>query len=77
MTRLPRARGTEVIRALQRGGFEIAHIRGSHYYLRKPGQQRLVVVPVYGNRDLPTGTLRAVLRQADLRIEELARLLAD
>jgi hypothetical protein len=36
---------------------------------------RLVVVPVHGNRDLPTGILRAILRQAELTADELADLL--
>jgi predicted RNA binding protein YcfA (HicA-like mRNA interferase family) len=30
---------------------------------------------VHGNRDLPTGTLRSILRQADITPEELAELL--
>ncbi|MFN2496822.1 MAG: type II toxin-antitoxin system HicA family toxin [Pseudonocardiaceae bacterium] len=34
-----------------------------------------MVVPVHGHRDLPTGTLRAILHQADLTPDELAALL--
>ncbi len=37
-------------------------------------QPRLVVVPVHGDRDLPVGTLRSILRQADLTAEELTEL---
>ena len=62
MTRLPRVSGREVIRALLNGGFALSHIRGSHHYLRKPGTQSLVVIPVHGNRTLPLGTLRSILR---------------
>ena len=75
MTRLPRASGKDVLQALLRGGFELSHTRGSHHFLRKPGASGLVVVPVHGNRNLPPGTLRSILRQADLTIEELMRLL--
>ena len=50
-------------------------MRGSHHYLRHPDGGRLITVPVHGNRDLPTGTLRSILRQADLTPEELADLL--
>ncbi len=64
-----------MVRALQQGGFELSHIRGSHHYLRRPGVARLVVVPVHGNRDLPIGTLRSILRQADLTTEGLIELL--
>ena len=46
MTRLPRVTGRQVLGALRRGGFELTHIRGSHHYLRKPGADSLVVVPI-------------------------------
>lgn len=61
--------------APERAGFELVHIRGSHHYLRRPTGSSLVVVPVYGNRDLPIGTLRSVLRQAELTREGLLDLL--
>ncbi|MGH3865886.1 MAG: type II toxin-antitoxin system HicA family toxin [Pseudonocardiaceae bacterium] len=64
-----------MVQALQEARFEVTHVRGSHHYLRRPGGTRLVVVPVHGNRDLPTGTLRAILRQAELTADELASLL--
>ncbi len=61
--------------ALEKAGFELVHVRGSHHYLRRPSGSRLVVVPVHGNRDLPVGTLRSVLRQAGLTREELLSFL--
>ena len=75
MTRLPRVSGRRVVAALQSGGFRLSHTRGSHHYLRAPDARRLVVVPVHGNRDLPAGTLRSVLRQAELTADELVALL--
>jgi len=77
VTRLPRVRGTEVIAALQRGGFQLSHIRGSHHYLRKPETPGLVVVPIHGGKDLPVGTLRSILRQAGLSVDEFVRLLEE
>lgn len=74
MTRLPRLNGRQALRVLQRGGYAITHVRGSHYYLRKPGASNLVVVPVHGSRDLPLGTLRSILRQARLTTEEFLAL---
>jgi len=50
-------------------------VRGNHHYLRKPGVARIVSVPVHGNRDLPAGTLRSILRLAGLTAEELNELL--
>lgn len=75
MTRLPRASGKAVVRALERAGFVLVHVRGSHHYLRRPGAGQLVCVPVHGGRDLPTGTLRAILRQSALSAGELAEYL--
>ncbi len=44
-------------------------------YLRAPDADRLVTVPVHGGRDLPLGTLRSILRQAELSAEDLNDLL--
>ncbi|HXF52294.1 MAG TPA: type II toxin-antitoxin system HicA family toxin [Dehalococcoidia bacterium] len=62
MTRPPRVSGKDLVRALQSGGFELTHSRGSHHYLRSPYRRGLVVVPVHGNRTPPVGTLRSILR---------------
>lgn len=75
MTRLPRTSGKALLRALERAGFVPVHIRGSHHYLRRPGAGQLVCVPVHGGRDLPLGTLRAILRQAGMSADELAQYL--
>lgn len=73
--RLPRATGREIVAALQRGGFRLSHVRGSHHYLRREGAPGLVVVPVHGARDLPLGVLRSILRQAEMNADELRALL--
>jgi predicted RNA binding protein YcfA (HicA-like mRNA interferase family) len=65
----PAGQRKAVVRALE------VHIRGSHHYLRRPEAQQLVCVPVHGARDLPLGTLRAILRQAGLSADELAEYL--
>ncbi len=75
MTRLPRVTGRAVLGALRRGGFALSHVRGSHHYLRKPGVESLVVVPVHGSRTLPLGTLRSILCQAGLTPRDLDTLL--
>ena len=77
MTRLPRVSGKQVLQALERNGFTLSHVRGSHHYLRKPDSGGLVVIPLHGNRDLPAGTLRSILRQADIDVEDLIHFLHD
>lgn len=36
MNRLPRIRGRDLLKALQRAGFEVVRVRGSHHFLRHP-----------------------------------------
>jgi len=69
---LPVVSGKETARALERVGFEQVAQRGSHLKLRR-GDGRTVIVPLH--RELAPGTLRSVLRQADLTVEQLVRLL--
>jgi predicted RNA binding protein YcfA (HicA-like mRNA interferase family) len=57
---------------LQGAGFEQISQRGSHVKLRNPAG-RTAIVPLH--RELAPGTLRSVLRQAGLSIDELVALL--
>ncbi len=75
MRALPAVSGRIVIAALQRGGFEVVRSKGSHRFLRhRQDHSRQAVVPVHA-RDLPPGTLRAILRQARLTTDEFVDLL--
>jgi predicted RNA binding protein YcfA (HicA-like mRNA interferase family) len=71
----PRVSGKEILAALERAGFVVSHVRGSHHYLRRAGVMRLVVVPVHGAAIVPQGTLRSILRQADMSVEQFVDLL--
>ena len=73
--KLPRVEGREVVRALERAGFEVRRQKGSHVHLRRSSDQRRVTVPVHTGRTLPPGTLRAILRDADIEVEEFRQLL--
>ena len=75
MSDRPVVRPRQLIRALERAGFFVHHIRGSHHYLRHPDRPGLLItVPVH-TRDLKRGTLRAILRQAGLTSDDLRSLL--
>ena len=75
MNGLPVVRPRQLIRALERAGFVVHHVRGSHYYLRHPEKPGLLVTVPYDNRDLKRATLRSILRQAGIKPEELKDLL--
>ena len=75
MRTLPALSGRAVIAALERAGFQVIRTKGSHYFLRHPDDPvRQTVVPVQ-RRDLPPGTLRAILRQARLSRAQFLDLL--
>jgi predicted RNA binding protein YcfA (HicA-like mRNA interferase family) len=65
----------QLIHALKRAGFEEQRQRGSHLHLRRFSDNRRVTVPVHKGRTVPLGTLRAVLRDADISIDEFRDLL--
>jgi predicted RNA binding protein YcfA (HicA-like mRNA interferase family) len=74
MTRLPRARGREVVRALEKSGFVAERKRGSHIFLKHP-DGRTTTVPVHSGETIGPGLLRAILREVELSVQELADLL--
>jgi predicted RNA binding protein YcfA (HicA-like mRNA interferase family) len=71
MPKLPRVSGAEVVRALERLGFAVARQRGSHIVLRRGSTG--CVVP--NHRELKTGTLAGVLKQAGVSAEDFMKVL--
>ena len=71
MPKLPRVSGAEVGRALQRLGFVVARQRGSHIVMRREASG--CVVP--DHRELKTGTLAGVLKQAGVSVEDFTKVL--
>jgi predicted RNA binding protein YcfA (HicA-like mRNA interferase family) len=74
MPPVPAVRGDKLVRALERAGFDVTRIRGSHHRLRHP-DGRSTTVPVHPGRDVPKGTLRSVLDDAGMTVEELLKYL--
>jgi predicted RNA binding protein YcfA (HicA-like mRNA interferase family) len=70
--RLPAVKPREVLRALERAGFVIHHVTGSHYILRK-GVLRVTLT--WHNRELKRGTLASIIDQAGLTVSEFVELL--
>ncbi|HEY7489133.1 MAG TPA: type II toxin-antitoxin system HicA family toxin [Streptosporangiaceae bacterium] len=67
-------RGDRLVRALEKAGFKIARITGSHHIMRHP-DGRGTTVPVHQGRDVAKGTLRNILSDTRLTIDDLRRLL--
>lgn len=67
MPKFPRVSGNKVIKALERMDFIKIRQKGSHVILRKNNYG--CVVPIH--RELAFGTLRSILKQARISLEEL------
>jgi predicted RNA binding protein YcfA (HicA-like mRNA interferase family) len=68
--------GRQIVQALERGGFELIRVRGSHHMLRRPGFPKTkVIVPVHGSQTTPPGTVRSIIEQSGLTVEEFISLL--
>ncbi len=72
---LPALKPRDVIRALERAGFVVRRIRGSHYQLtHRDDPARRATVP-YGTRDIKRGTLRGILKDSGISEDEFLDLL--
>ena len=73
MSKLPQVSGSDVVRALQKLGFTVRRQHGSHIIMRRDDPFAQTVVP--NHKQIDRGTLRAILRQAEITAEELIKLL--
>lgn len=73
MSRLPQVSGPDVVRVLEQVGFVVRRQHGSHIILRRDTPFAQTVVPNHPQID--RDTLRAILRQTDLSVDEFTELL--
>jgi predicted RNA binding protein YcfA (HicA-like mRNA interferase family) len=73
MSKLPIISGQECIKILQKVGFCVLRQRGSHIILRRDEPFNEVVVP--NHSELDKGTLRAIIRQVGMSVDEFIELL--
>jgi predicted RNA binding protein YcfA (HicA-like mRNA interferase family) len=68
MSKLRPIPATEVIRKLGARGFDGPFGGGKHPVMRHPKTGQKISVPIHGGKDLPLGTLRAILRAAGVDV---------
>ena len=73
MSRLPGLSWHQVVRAIERARFMFDRQKGSHLVYYHPETNHTVVIPRHQN--IKTGTLREILREANLNREEFLKLL--
>ena len=64
-----------MIAALRKVGWAVVDIEGSHHQMEHTERHTKVTIPVHGAEIIAPKTLRSVLRQADLTVDELRELL--
>lgn len=70
--KLPALKPKAVIKALERGGFEVRRVTGSHYIMKR-GKER-VTVP-YHHKDLNHKLLASIIAQSGFTVDEFLALL--
>jgi predicted RNA binding protein YcfA (HicA-like mRNA interferase family) len=73
MSKLPILSGEKCIKALQKAEFYFKRQEGSHVTLRRDEPFCQLVVPLH--KELDRGTLRAIIRQAGISVNEFTKLL--
>ena len=63
--------GKELARVVERHGWQLLRVHGSHHVYGKPGSIVRLSIPIHGNQALKTGLLKHLLRMADLQENDL------
>lgn len=74
MSKLPSLTGNQLIKALQKIGFDVERIKGSHHILIHADGRR-TVVPVHSGEDIGTGLLSQIIRDCQITRDELRDLI--
>ena len=75
MTKLPVTSAREVVRVAEKLGFAFDRQKGSHAVYLRASDKRRIVIPVHKGRDLKPGTLRGLIHDMDLSVDEFVRML--
>lgn len=66
-SKVPRLTAKEVVKQLKAVGFVEVSQTGSHLKLFNPETRRTAIVPIHSSKIIPTGTLKAIEKQADIK----------
>lgn len=77
MPKLPILEDRELLKALKKLGFFECRQRGTSHLVLKHSDGRRVIVAIHQGKDIPRGTLKAILEDAEISVDELMRFLHD
>lgn len=64
-----------MVKILSKIGFVHVRTRGSHAIMNKQTQEKKITVPVPLHKELAKGTLKSIMNQVELTLEDLLNLL--
>jgi predicted RNA binding protein YcfA (HicA-like mRNA interferase family) len=71
--KLARITGKEMCSILERNGFVLKRIKGSHHIYSRQGLEEYVTVPVHGKEILKPKTLKSIIQQAEMSIDDFIK----
>ena len=63
--------GRKFCKIVEKKGWVLRKITGSHHIYEKPGEQKIISIPVHKNQDLKIGTLKALMKIAEFKESDL------
>ncbi len=74
MPKFPRITGKELLKALEKLGFSVARIKGSHHFVNHP-DVRATVIPIHSGEIIGIGLLIKILKDCEISKEKLIEYL--
>jgi len=74
MPKLKPEKPDAVVKKLRKLGFDGPYGGGKHVFMRHPQTRMKISVPIHKGRDIPVGTLGAIVRQLGISVEEWSKL---
>ena len=63
--------GKKLCKIVEGKGWMLKKITGSHHIYEKPNENKIVSIPVHRNQDLKLGTLKSIMKIAELSENDL------
>jgi len=75
MAKLPSISAKDLLKVLEKEGFQILRQKGSHVILQKRTPQEVITTVVPYHSEIAKGTLKSILRKTKISSEQLMKLL--
>lgn len=63
--------GKKLCKIVEKKGWILKKVTGSHHIYNKPNENKILSIPVHRNRDLKLGTLKSIMKIAQLSEDDL------